>query len=51
MKYYIIRFESGEVLHGEFSDDRGAINYAESVSSTGFKMEKYDNEEDYLEAI
>lgn len=51
-RFYIIRYESGEVRHGEFRNREEAQNYAESHNGGyDFTIEEYDDEEEFLNEI
>ncbi len=48
MKFYVIKYENGEVRHGEFRDYTDALNYAESrTGGWDFTITEYDNCENY----
>ena len=52
MKFYVIDYENGAQLHGDFYRYEDALNYAESRSGGhDFTISKWDSETDYFESL
>ena len=48
MKFYVITYENGKVMTGEFNSYIDALNYAESSNGGyDFTVEEYESEDDY----
>lgn len=45
--FYVINYENGEMINGEFNSYSEAVNYAERHSDDDFTIEEYDCEYDY----
>lgn len=51
MKFYVISYETGTTLYGEFPSYFDAVDYALQQSRCGFTIEEYDSENDYFDLI
>lgn len=51
MKFYVISYETGTTLYGEFASYFDAIDYALQESRCGFTIEEYDSKDDYFDLI
>ena len=48
-KYYVVEYENGAYIKGEFATYNEVREYAEKCShGYGFSIDEYENEQDYL---